>query len=263
MGQEGYAPVDGGRLWYERDGEGFPVVLIHPGLWDARIWDAQFVEFARQHDVIRYDVRGYGRSDLPDRPYSDLGDLRRLLEELNVARCALVGSASGAQLAIDFALAHPDVAEAVVAVSPALSGYRWEDRGLDVLTDEIDRAVQAGDLRRAMEIELAVWTPLSADPATDGWVTEIAMDNAHVLRVDTALLELPPPALPRLGDMDAATLVVVGDRDLGEVHSIADLLTHSIPGASKRVIADADQLVNVGKPEKFNRVVLDFLSFRM
>lgn len=259
----GYAEVKGGRLWYERAGDGFPVVLIHPGLWDARIWDGQFEEFATRHDVIRYDVRGHGRSDSPDRPYSDVGDLRDLLEGLKVERCALVGCWTGAQLAIDFALEYPEVAEAVVAVSPDLTGYAWGDRGLDVLTGEVDRALREGDLRRAMEIELAVWAPLSADPSTDGWVTAIAMDNAHVLGVDVALLERPPSAVPRLGALDAATLVVVGDRDLGEIHAIADLLAGSIPGAQKRVIADADQLVNVGKPEKFNRLVLDFLAFRM
>lgn len=260
---EGYVAVDGGRLWYERAGEGFPVVLIHPGPWDSRIWDGQFEEFTRQHDVIRYDARGHGRSDPPDGQYSDLRDLRRLLADLNVGRCALVGCATGARLAIDFALAHPDVVDAVVAVSPRLTGYTWKDRGLEILDEEVDRAVRTGDLRRAVEMKLAVWAPLSADPATDGWVTKIAMDNAHALLTDGAMLEAAPDAVPRLGDVDAATLVLVGDRDLAETHAIADLLAGSIPGARKRVIADADQLVNVGRPEKFNRLVLDFLSFRM
>ncbi|MEX2406162.1 MAG: alpha/beta hydrolase, partial [Actinomycetota bacterium] len=160
---EGYVPVEGGRLWYERAGEGFPVVLIHPGLWDSRIWDGQFGDFALQHDVIRYDLRGYGRSDLPYGPYSDLRDLVRLLEELEVPRCALVGCATGAQLAIDFALAFPEVAEAIVAVSPTVSGYAWEDRGLGVLMDEVARAVREGDLTAAIELELAVWAPVSAE----------------------------------------------------------------------------------------------------
>jgi pimeloyl-ACP methyl ester carboxylesterase len=261
---EDYVPVEGGRLWYERAGEGFPVVLIHPGLWDSRIWDGQFDDFALQHDVIRYDLRGYGRSDLPYGPYSDLRDLVRLLEELEVARCALVGCATGAQLAIDFALALPEVAEAVVAVSPTVSGYAWEDSGLGVLMDEVARAVRDGDLARAIELELAVWAPVSTeDPTTNGHVRTIAMDNAHVLEIGDTLLEVGPPALPKLGGMEAATLIVVGDRDLAETHAIADLLAGAIPGAMKRVIADADQLVNVGKAERFNRLVLDFLSFRM
>lgn len=257
---EGTARIEGGRLWFERAGEGFPVVLLHPGLWDSRIWDDQFEEFSRHHDVVRYDARGSGRSDLPDAPYSDLRDLRYLLGELGISRCALVGCATGAQLAIDFALAYPDVADAIVAVSPGLTGYRWSDAGLETLVEEVDRAVREGDMAGAIDIELTVWAPSSA--AADPRVRQIALDNAHVLRLDDSLAEAPASAVTRLGDLQAATLVVVGHLDLAEIHAIADLLVAQIPGASKRVVAEADQLVNVAKPEKFNRLVLDFLSFR-
>jgi pimeloyl-ACP methyl ester carboxylesterase len=257
---EGTARIESGRLWFERAGEGFPVVLIHPGLWDARIWDDQFEEFSRHHDIIRYDARGYGRSDFPDAPYSDLRDLRYLLGELDIRRCALVGCATGAQLAIDFALAYPDVADAIVVVSPGLTGYRWHDAGLQTLVDEVDRAVREGDMARAIDVELAVWAPTSA--ATDPRVRQIALDNARVLRMDDSLMEVPPSAVARLGDVQAATLVVVGHLDLAEIHAIADVLVAQIPGASKRLVAEADQLVNVSKAEKFNRLVLDFLSFR-
>lgn len=260
---EGTVGVEEGRLWYERQGEGFPVVLLHPSLWDSRIWDDQFEELSRHHDVVRYDARGFGRSDRPERPYSDLRDLRSLLGELGIPRCALVGCASGAQLAIDFALEHPDVADAIVPVSPGVSGYRWKDPGFDLLLEEVSGAVRAGDLERAIDMELAVWVPLtSGDPATGSRVREIARDNAHVLGIDEDLLEPVPSAVDRLGEIRAATLVIVGDRDIAEIHRIADLLNASIPGARKRVIADADALVNVRKPERFNRLVLDFLAFR-
>lgn len=257
---EGSARIEGAHLWFERAGEGFPVVLIHPGLWDSRIWDDQFEEFSRHHDVLRYDARGYGRSDLPDAPYSDLRDLRYLLGELGIARCALVGCATGAQLAIDFALAYPAETDAIVAVSPGLTGYQWSDPGLQSLVDEVDRAVHEGDMARAIDVELAVWAPTSA--AADPRVRQIALDNARVLRLNDSLREIPASAVTRLGDVQAATLVVMGHRDLGEIHAIADLLVAQIPGASKRVVAEADQLVNVSKAEKFNRLVLDFLSFR-
>jgi 3-oxoadipate enol-lactonase len=260
---EGTVAVEDGRLWYERAGEGFPIVLLHPSLWDSRIWDQQFGEFAQHHDVVRYDARGFGRSDRPARPYSDLRDLRSLLGELGIARCALVGCASGAQLAIDFALEYPDVADAIVPVSPGVSGYGWRDPGLDVLIDEVSGAVRAGELDRAIDMELAVWVPLtSADESTGPRVREIAKENAHVLAMDDDLLEPVPSALERLGEVRAATLVIVGDRDIQEIHAIAELVTQSIPGARKRVIADADALVNVRRADRFNRVVLDFLAFR-
>jgi 3-oxoadipate enol-lactonase len=259
---EGYVDVAGGRLWFERAGEGFPVVLLHPGLWDSRIWDAQFEAFAQDHDVLRYDLRGYGRSDAPTAPYSDLRDLRTLVAAQWVERCALVGCASGAQLALDFALEHPSVVDAVVLVSPDISGYTWADTGLEILADEVEGALRAGEPNRAMEIELAVWAPLTTR-AADSDARRIAMENVAALSIDESLLEPPRPAVERLGDVHAATMIVVGDHDLEEIHRIADRLSTGIPGASKRVIADADQLVNVAKPERFNRLVLDFLTFRV
>jgi 3-oxoadipate enol-lactonase len=261
--QAGYAQVEGGRLYYERAGEGFPVVLIHPGLWDCRIWEEQFETFAEHHDVVRYDVRGYGRSDEPRAPYSDVRDLALLLEALGIERCALVGCSMGGQLAIDFALEHPGVADAIVPISSGLSGYRWEDPGLDLLFAEVQSAVLAGDLERAMDVELAVWVPLDSGLETNSRIRQIAMENTRVFRVPETLAEERPPAVPRLGELQAATLVIVGERDVEEIHRIADLLVGEIPGAHLRVIHEADHLVNVRQPEVFNRVVLDFLSFRM
>lgn len=260
---EGYVDVDGGTLWYERAGDGFPVVLIHGRLWDARIWDQQFEGFSRHHDVVRYDLRGSGGSSQPASSYSDLRDLLALLDALEVGRCALVGCEAGARLGLDLALASPGLVEGLVLAPPGLSGYRWQDAGLPVLREEVARAVLAGDLEGAMDIELAIWAPPGSDPASDERVRAIAMDNVRILRADRPTAEEPPSAVERLDEVGAATLVVVGDRDLAETHGIADRITSSIPGARKRVIADADLLVNVRRPEKFNRLVLDFLSFRM
>ncbi|HEX5951447.1 MAG TPA: alpha/beta fold hydrolase [Actinomycetota bacterium] len=261
--RSGHVSIEGGGLYYERAGEGFPVVLVHPGLWDRRIWDAQFEVFSEHHDVVRYDLRGYGRSDVPTAPYSDVRDLRLLLGDLGIERCALVGCSVGGQIAIDFALEHPDVADAAVLVSTGLTGYEWQDPGLDEPFAEIERAVVEGDLERAVEAEIALWAPLGAGGETDPGIRSIAMDNARVFRIPDTLSEVPASAVDRLEELQAATLVIVGDRDVGEIHRIADLLVERVPGANKREIHDADHLVMVRQPEVFNRVVLDFLSFRM
>ena len=259
----GLVSVEGGRLYYERAGEGFPVVLIHAGLWDSRMWDDQFEAFSEQHDVIRYDLRGYGRSDAPTASYSDLRDLRDLLGRLGVTRCAIVGCSMGAQIALDFALEHPGVVDGLVPVSPGLSGYAWEDPGLDALLEAVDGAVAEGDLEQAMAYELAVWTPAGDDPKVDARIREIAMDNLHIFHVPDVISEGPPaPAFPRLGQLQAATLVVVGEQDVAEIHAIADAIVERVSGAHKDVIAGADHLVNMRKPERFNRIVLDFLSWR-
>jgi pimeloyl-ACP methyl ester carboxylesterase len=261
--RSGSVEVEAGRIAFDRAGEGFPVVLVHPGLWDRRIWDRQFEAFAAHHDVVRYDLRGYGGSDMPTEPYSDVRDLRRLMLELEVERCAIVGCSMGGQIAVNFALEHPDVAEALVLVSPGLSGYEWGDARLDVVAAEVHAAVAIGDLVGAMEAELAMWTPVDLDPDTSRWIRDVAMDNVRILEIPETLPEALPPVVGRLGDLEAATLVVVGEKDVEEIHAIAELLLERVPGALKREIHDADHLVMVRQPEAFNRVVLDFLSFRM
>jgi pimeloyl-ACP methyl ester carboxylesterase len=259
----GYAAVDGGSLYYERAGEGYPVVLIHGQLWDRRIWEPQFLPLAARQDVVRYDGRGHGRSDPPTGPFSPLDDLGRLIDQLEVERCALIGLASGAALAIDFALAYPQVADAVVAASPFLSGYVWEDRGIDLVNDEVRAAIAKGDLGEAMAIELSVWTPLEGDAQMDALIRDVAMDNVRALTIDESLARPAPSAVDRLSDLQAALIVIVGDEDVEEVPKIADLIESKVPGTHKRVIASADHAVNVRKPEKFNQLVLDFLAFRM
>lgn len=261
--RSGSVSVGAGELYYERAGEGFPVVLLHGALWDRRIWEPQMEAFTGQHDVIRYDQRGHGRSPVATSRYSEVRDLTMLLDALGVSRCALVGCSTGAQIAIDFALEHPGVAEALVPVAPLVSGHDWGDRGIEVLASEIRSAVEAGDPRQAMELELAVWAPMQTDPDADALIRDVALDNADVYRIDAALVDPPAPAADRLGDITAATLIVVGDHDVEEVHQMADLLAEGIPGAQKRVIAGADQPVNVRRPDKFNKLVLDYLSFRM
>jgi pimeloyl-ACP methyl ester carboxylesterase len=261
--RSGSVPVEAGVLYYERAGEGFPVVLVHGALWDRRIWEPQLEAFAAGHDVIRYDQRGHGRSAPPTARYSEVGDLRALIDGLGIGRCAVVGCSTGAQVAIDFAIEHPDVADAIVPVAPLVSGHAWADRGIEVLASEIRAAVDQGDSRQAMEMELAVWAPLATDPEADALIRDVALDNVGVYALDATLAEPPPPAADRLADIQAATLVIVGDHDVEEVHRMSDLLAERIPGAQKRVIAGADQPVNVRRPEKFNKLVLDFLSFRM
>ena len=256
---DGFAELEDGRLWYERAGAGFPVVFVHSGLMDARMWEPQFEAFAEQHEVVRYDRRGFGRSDPPTGPFSDLADLRELLGVLEIARCALVGCADGSSLAIDLALEAPGAIEVVVAASPRVNGYTWKDPGFEALADQVGRTIRAGDPVGAIELQLAVWAPVTS--RDDPGVRRVARENVSAQSIDPSWREVPPPAVDRLDQLRAAALLVVGEEDIAEVDEIADLVAERVPGASKRVVADSDQLVNVGKPERFNRLALDFLAF--
>jgi 3-oxoadipate enol-lactonase len=151
-------------------------VFVHSGLMDARVWEPQFEALAEQHEVVRYDRRGFGRSDAPSGPFSDLRDLRALLDALEITRCALIGCAEGAGLAFDLAFETPDAIEAVVASSPRVTGYPWRDPGADALAEQVARSLAAGDPQSAIELQLAVWAPITskADPG----VRTVALSNA-------------------------------------------------------------------------------------
>jgi alpha-beta hydrolase superfamily lysophospholipase len=75
----GRVAVDGGSLYWEATGTGAPVILIHGGNLDRRMWDAQFDTLRNHYRVIRYDARGFGRSSRADRPFRAPEDLAALL----------------------------------------------------------------------------------------------------------------------------------------------------------------------------------------
>jgi pimeloyl-ACP methyl ester carboxylesterase len=120
----GIAEVNGTKLYYEVVGEGQPLVLVHAGSFDRRIWDEQFTAFADHYKVIRYDVRGHGKSALPTKPYSDTEDLYRLLQWLHVEKAHLVGLSLGGRIIIDFTLAHPEMVGTLILKAGSRSSHR-------------------------------------------------------------------------------------------------------------------------------------------
>ena len=129
----GSVDVPGGSLHYEVAGEGPAVTLIHPGLWDSRTWDPQVpVLVDAAFRVIRYDVRGYGRSSrLTGEPYSHVRDLEALLDFLEVPLTILVGCSMGGAIAIDFTLEHPDRVAALVVAASGLGGFEASEEEED------------------------------------------------------------------------------------------------------------------------------------
>ena len=145
---EGRVRVNGAKLYYDVGGEGHPLVLLHDGLLNRRMWDDQFVAFARLYHTIRYDRRGYGKSSRPDRPFSDVSDLYRLLRHLGINEAYLLGISNGGKVALEFALEHPGMVAALVLVGPSLGGYRPSDekqrRISEILSVARERGAKAG-----------------------------------------------------------------------------------------------------------------------
>jgi 3-oxoadipate enol-lactonase len=259
-------------LYHEVAGDGPGVALIHAGLCDSRMWDAEFAALAVHYRVVKLDLRGFGRSELPPGPFSFVEDLRTVLDLAGIEKAALVGVSVGAALALDFALEEPERVRGLVLAAPAIGGLDWSEevRRFGAREDEL---LDAGDLDGAVELNLRMWVdgprrgPDAVDPAVRERVGEMQR-RAFEIQVPAyegdvepgpqAMLE--PPAIERLEDVGVPTLVVVGDADVSDVIERADVLERRIPGARKIVLPDVAHLVNLERPSEFQALLDEFLT---
>ncbi len=258
--KSGFLELSGGKIYYEVAGEGHPLVLIHGGQMDSRMWDEQFALFSKSYRVIRYDVRGFGKSPTSTAVYADEDDLAALLKNFNAGKVYIVGLSLGGRIAIDFALSHPDLVAAIVPVAPGLSGFHFSD---DPAFMDTWRAAQAGDWEKVTDLWLknAYMAPAMENPKIAPRLRRLAFENAHE-NLDNFLLEkvLNPPAIERLPDIKVPTLIIVGNRDVADIHQICGLVRARVAGAKEIVIQNSGHIVNMEQPEEFNRAVLDFLA---
>src|SRR5262249_49811700 len=118
--------------------------------------DAQWDEFAKRYQVIRYDMRGYGKSSAATAPISRRDDLYRLLKHLSISRAHLIGCSMGGTVTIDFALDHPEMVLSLIPVSADPSGFEMQGPPpVDLL--EMIEATKQGDLERASELQIRLW----------------------------------------------------------------------------------------------------------
>ena len=266
----GFADVNGTRLYYEVAGTGHPLLLIHGGLVDRRLWDDQFNVFAQHYQVIRFDVRSFGDSapitaETP--PYSLEEDLYSLLKFLGIEKTYVLGLSMGGAIAINFTLMYPEMVDALIPVAMGLSGFEpaEEDKASEA---EVDEAIRSGNVARAVELTLRFWTdgpmrtPEQVNPAFREKVRAMTTRNFERPEDENATQPraLEPPAISRLSEIHVPTLIIFGDQDVRDILKIADILEKEIPGAKKVVIPGTAHHLNMEKPEEFNRVVLDFLG---
>src|SRR5689334_16644384 len=166
----GYAEVNGARIFYEVAGAGYPLVLVHAGVADSRMWDQQFHVFAGSYAVIRYDLRGFGRTAMPAGLFAGHEDLAGLLRSLHVERAHVVGISFGGKIAIDFALAYPEMVASLVLGAPSVGGWA-SSAEVRRFGEEEERLLEQGDLAAATELNVRMWVdgprraPEQVDPS--------------------------------------------------------------------------------------------------
>lgn len=263
----GRVTVSGSSLYYEAAGRGSTIILLHAGSLDRRIWDDQFQALARSYRVIRYDARGHGRSGPATERFDRSHDLAALMQGLRISRAALIGSSLGGATAIDFALAYPDRVTRLVLVGSGLSGYRWPAESRDTPWRVAARAAAAqsdtlGIARSWLQSDY--YAAARENPALAARLDTLLAENVEVWR--SSLIRGPQdsvfaePALSRLSQLHAPTLIVVGDRDIHDIHRIADTLRAYLPQARTKVLEGVGHLPSMERPVLFLRLVSEFLA---
>lgn len=261
--QSGYLEVEGGKLFYEVAGTGDWIVLIHDGIVHREIWNAQFPELAKDHRVVRYDRRGYGKSPAASAPFSPIEDLDTLFTFLKISRATLFGMSAGGGLAIDFTLAHPDKVNGLVLTGAVVSGYGYSSHMLN-------RGGHLKSLADVMDTNKFIPYFCVEDPY------EIFPENTKAKETFLQLLQANPqnaraamssPSLPPsrlavkfLSEIKVPVLILAGEHDIPDVHAHSGVIEAGIPGAKREVILKAGHLIPLEQPEAFLAAVTKFFK---
>jgi len=268
MADSGLIEVDGGRLFYEVEGDGHPLLLIHGGLGDLRMWEGQVPVFAERYRVIRYDTRGIGRTETDDVEFSDHADAAAVLDHFGADSAYVIGQSRGGMIALDLAIARPDRVDALVSVAVGVGGYQAElPEGVEAPPwDEMERIYEAKDWEALAELETKVWV--------DGWgqpsdrVDSSLREKVHGWILASMQAEKPwgkpqqldPPAAERLGEVDIPTLVLIGQVDEPAAVLAERDLASSVAGAQVVEFPGVAHMIHLEEPQRCNELVLEFLA---
>lgn len=267
-GAAGLLAVDGGNLYYEVEGAGEALVLIHGWLGNLRMWDSQAQALAGNYRVVRCDMRGFGRSTTEHVEFAYWADVAALLDHLGVDRAHIVGQSFGGSIALDLALARPACVATLTSVAGGISGYRPVlDLGEDnVPWSDLDRLWDQKKWVELADLETQIWVDGWGQPTTRVARTLRDSIKADVLSTYQAENEegLPQPLEPRaagrLGELTVPVLVMIGTLDEARSRATAAHLVASVSGSRCVEVAGVAHMIQLEAPERVSDALRDFIQ---
>ena len=259
---------------YDRAGprDGLPLLLVHAGIADRRMWNDVWPGLTSRRDVIRLDLRGYGESSTPpDGSWSHRSDIRSCLDELGIDRVHLIGCSYGSGICAELALDFPDLVASMVLCAPGGSLLTERTDDLARFLDAENAALEHGDVEAATEANVVHWVdgphrgPDAVAPAVRAAVREMQRRAFEVAlswpdEVWEAEDEISPEPAERLGDIECPVLVLCGDLDMDTVRGTADVLVAELPDVRRIDWPDVAHLPSMERPDDFVELVLDWVD---
>ena len=246
-----------------------PVVLVHAGIADRRMWDAQWGPLTTRRDAVRVDLRGFGESTTrPDGALSPVDDLAATLAALDIGRCHLVGASLGSGVAVELALSRPDLVESLLLAPPGGSLLTQMTPDLRAFIDAEDAALERDDLDAATEANVLAWVVGGGRGAAEVPAEVLALVHLMQRQVfeiqvpwgDLDEAELDPPATERLAEVAVRTLVLIGDHDLETSKEAAQRVARGIPDARLVEWPDVAHLPSMERLEDFLALLLEWVG---
>lgn len=257
--------INGVLVAYDEAGEGSPLLLIHAGIADRRMWDEVMPLLARGHRTIRFDLRGYGDTPLPDGPFCWTEDARELLRWLGIERADVVGVSVGAGIALDLALARPGLVRRLVLVAPGFSSWAWGPQ-MDAFDEAETAALERGDLDAASWLNVRFWVdgPHRSENVVPSELRHRVFEmQRRAFEIDNEAAEgswLVPDRADHLHEAREPTLIVEGELDQPDFAAIGRHMVERMPNARLVTMPGVAHLPPMEAPRAFADLVLEFLD---
>ncbi|MBK9125272.1 MAG: alpha/beta hydrolase [Chloroflexi bacterium] len=258
--------LDDITLFHDVSGDGEPVVLLHAGICDHRMWDPQWPTLTEKYRAVRLDLPGCGQSTLPPHAFAYHDIVLRLMDHLAIDRAVLIGASFGGSVALDVALAAPDRVRGLILAAPAVGGAitGWE---VDAFGDQEDALIDSGDLDAAAQLNVDFWlvgqhrAAKDVNPALRQAVFTMQRGSFDVpVPEGCRSIKLDPPATTRLREIMAPTLVIGGLLDTPSFVDLARRAAHEIPNAQLWERPNTAHLPTYEDPDPATVRILEALS---
>ncbi|WP_193335200.1 alpha/beta fold hydrolase [Devosia beringensis] len=247
-------------------GEGLPVVFLHAGVCDKRMWSQQMLAVAEAGwHAIAYDRRGYGETESADEKFGHVEDLEALLEEFGIHAAVLVGCSLGGGLAIDFALRHPGRVIGLVLIGTSVTGAPWSTTEAEAMIEAAEEdAFERGDRDMLNKVQAHEWLDgpraQSGRVGGDARALFLEMNSLALNKPDLGGEVRPPNAWQRVAEIAAPSLLLVGDQDFTALIDRHEHLSEEMPNAFAAVLENVAHIPTLERPDLVNSMLLQFLD---
>lgn len=257
------------QVYYEREGRGDAILLLHAGLQDHTMWKEQVKALSVQYEVITPDLPFHGKTTGTDTMLAQ-EVIKILLDSLHLQKVSIAGLSMGASVTLDFIIAYPQRVSKAFLISAGINGYDKTHSVDSVSMDwyhQFSKALKEKDTSRAAAEFTRAWAEGvyrrgdSLKSPVSQFVYRTTLANLRLHKMEGwPLLQNQPPAIESLASVQVPVLIIDGDKDLPYINTTSEYLEKNIPGARRTVMKGVAHMLNMEKPAELNNLMLDFLK---